>query len=64
MKETRMKIVVDKMPKTAEECLWAHRDTWGYVCYAVGWGDWTLPGCMVYYGGKCPYLRELPEEDK
>lgn len=59
-----MKILVDKMPKTAEECLWAHRDAWGYVCYAVGSGDWSLPGCMVYYSGKCPYLRELPEEKK
>lgn len=52
------------MPKTVEECLWAHRDAWGYVCYAVGSGDWSLPGCVVYYGGKCPYLKELPEEKK
>ena len=59
-----MKILVDKMPKTVEECLWEHRDAWGYVCYAVGSGDWSLTGCVVYYGGKCPYLKEMPEDDK
>lgn len=28
---TKMKILVDKMPKTMKECLWAHRDARG-VC--------------------------------
>lgn len=64
MKETRMKIVVDKMPKTVEDCLWAHRSLCGYVCYAAGNGEWSSQGCAIYYGGKCPYLKELAEEKK
>lgn len=30
-----MKILVDKMPKTPEDCLWAHRSECGYLACAA-----------------------------
>lgn len=59
-----MKILVDKMPKTVEECLWAHTTHCGYVCYARGNGEWSSRVCAIYLGGKCPWLKELAEEKK
>lgn len=59
-----MKILVDKMPEKPEDCLWAHRGAWGYVCYASGNGERISPACMIYLDSKCPYLKELPEEKK
>lgn len=31
---------------------------------AAGNGEWSSQGCAIYYGAKCPHLRELPEEKK
>lgn len=52
-----MKIVVDKLPENASDCLFAKIDN-----TAVGYGLWNscrLTGsvyCHVNYGDQCPYL--------
>lgn len=57
-----MRILVDKMPEKPDDCIFARQNVWGYVCFAVGSGDWIQPSCMIYLGGKCPRLKELAEE--
>ena len=57
MKEIRMKIVVDKMPQSPEECFYAH-DLKSELptCWCVtGDSDWTTEVCRLSCGQKCPY---------
>ena len=63
MKETRMKIVVDKMPKSPEECFYAHNLKSEHpTCWCVtGDSDWTTELCRLGYGQKCPYCIGFDE---
>ena len=64
MKEARMKIVVDRIPQSPEECFYAHclaseRPT----CWCVtGESDLTSAVCLLGIGQKCPYLTEMKGE--
>ena len=63
MKEARMKIVVDRIPQSPEECFFAHyliseRPT----CWCVtGDCDGTQELCRLGIGQKCPYCIGFDE---
>ena len=68
MKETRMKIVVDKMPTKPSECFYAHNrrinEVSGHeygICWIRGDGDWSSEVCALSYDELCPYLTEAKE---
>ena len=56
MEKNQMKIIVDKLPESEKDCLFADYDN-----RAVGYGVWhncKLSGitCYMSYDGECPYL--------
>ena len=69
MKETRMKIVVDKMPTKPSECFYAHdrriNEVSGHeygICWIRGDGDWSSEVCALSYDKPCSYLTEAKEK--
>lgn len=51
-----MKILVDEMPKKAEDCPWAYlNDRRDWSC---GWCLRNSATCAVVKGGECPYFKQ------
>ena len=63
MKEARMKIVVDRIPQSPEECFFAHRlASERPTCWCVtGDCDGTQELCRLGIGQKCPYCIGFDE---
>lgn len=61
-----MKIIVDKMPQSPEECFYAHRlKSKEPTCWCVtGDSDWTAELCSLGCGQECPYLTEAGRKNK
>ena len=57
-----MKIVVDKMPKEAKDCLFVIYDDIFHHCFCTiskHTKDGYYVDCMLGVGDKCPYLVEI-----
>lgn len=55
-----MKILVDKMPKKAEDCPWAYsNDRRDWSC---GWCLRNSKTCTVVKGGECPYFTTISQQ--
>ena len=55
-----MKILVDKMPESAQECLFCDAYASSPECRLPGAEDTV---CLLYWIEKCPYLVTKEDED-
>lgn len=60
-----MKILVDEMPKKAEDCLWSYPTENPWNDYTTWFCQYSLSNgetCPMAKGGECPYFTDISRQ--